>query len=179
MRSGVFTSHRGSATAARRRAAATVLGGLVLSVGALLLGQGQPLPDGPGRDVTARVCGTCHEPQRVASLRLSREGWEQVIGDMTQRGARVTDDDFAVVLDYLSAHFLGEAAQPLNLNTATNIDLEAVVGLTRKEAAALKEWLEKSGPCKALEELKKAPVVYRKIEERKDFLVCLPPLPKA
>jgi competence protein ComEA len=149
---------------------------LLLSV--VLVAQGQPLPDGPGRDVTVRVCGTCHDPQRVASLRLSREGWEQVIVDMTRRGARVTDDEFAAVLDYLSTHFLGEAAQPLNLNTATNIDLEAVVGLTRKEAAALREWLERS-PCKALEELKKAPVDFRKIEERKDFLVCLPPLPKA
>ena len=37
------------------------------------------LPDAPGKDQVVSVCGKCHEPQRVAALRLTREGWEEVV----------------------------------------------------------------------------------------------------
>ena len=37
------------------------------------------MPEGPARELTVRVCAVCHEPQRVASVRLTREGWEGVI----------------------------------------------------------------------------------------------------
>ena len=137
-----------------------------------------PFPEGPGKDVTVRMCGTCHPSARGAAVRLTREGWEGVIADMIARGARGTDQEFAAVLDYLSKNFLGEAARPLNINRATNIELESVAGLTRKEAAALIEWRKQAGVCKSLEDLKKAPGVdYKKIEARKDFLICFEAVP--
>ena len=40
------------------------------------------------------------------------------------------------MLNYLAEHFKGEAPRPLNLNTATAIELESIVGLLRKESAA-------------------------------------------
>jgi competence protein ComEA len=136
------------------------------------------LPDGPGKDTLVKVCGTCHQAERAASVRLTKEGWEEVIGDMIKRGARASDDEFAAVLQYLTANFLGDAPRPLNINRATNIELESVAGLTRKEAAALRAYLEKTGPCKALEDLKKAPGVdFKKIEARKDFVVCFEAVP--
>ena len=64
---------------------------------------------------------------------------------------------------------------------ATNIELESVAGLTRKEAAAVLAYLDKVGVCKSLDELKKvAGLDYKKIEARKDFIVCFeaPPMPK-
>jgi len=138
----------------------------------------QVLPDGPGKAELQKVCGLCHQAERSAAVRLTREGWENVIGDMIARGARGTDEEFAAVLDYLSKHFLGEAARPLNINRANNIELESVAGLTRKEAAALLEWRKKVGACKSLDELKKVPGVdYKKIEARKDFLVCFEAIP--
>ena len=138
----------------------------------------QGLPDGPGKAELQKVCGICHQAERSAAVRLTREGWEGVIGDMIARGARGTDEEFAAILDYLSKNFLGEAARPLNINKATNIELESVAGLTRKEAAALIAWREKAGVCKSLEDLKKAPGVdYKKIETRKDFLVCFEAVP--
>ena len=136
------------------------------------------LPDGPGKAELQKVCGLCHQAERSAAVRLTREGWEGVIADMIARGARGTDEEFAAVLDYLSKHFLGEAARPLNINRATNIELESVAGLTRKEAAALLEWRKQVGVCKSLEDLKKAPGVdYKKIEARKDFLICFEAVP--
>jgi hypothetical protein len=154
---------------------------LVLVVSAIwapLAGAQVQLPDGPGKAELQRVCGLCHQPDRAAAVRLTREGWEGVIADMIARGARGTDEEFAAILDYLSKNFLGDAPRPLNINKATNIELESVAGLTRTEAAALLKWLAASGPCKALEDIKKAPgVTYKKIEARKDFLVCFEAVP--
>ena len=135
---------------------------------------GEGLPDGPGKDVTVRACGTCHEGRRAASVRLTREGWAAVIEDMQKRGARVSAEEFPVVLDYLSTHFLGEALQPLNLNTATQIDLEAAGGLLRREAAAVIRYREQHGRFKTLEDLKNVPGLdFKKIEARRDSVVVM------
>ena len=94
------------------------------------------LPDAPGKDETVRICGTCHEAERAASVRLNREGWQDTIAKMVDLGAKASDEELAKVLDYLAEHFKGEAPRPLNLNTATAIELESIVGLLRKESAA-------------------------------------------
>jgi competence protein ComEA len=134
----------------------------------------QQLPDAPGKDAVVRVCGTCHEPQRSASVRLTREGWQDVIAKMVSLGAKGTDQELKQILDYLSEHFKGEAAKPLNLNSATAIELESVAGLLRREAAAWIAHRTKNGPCKSLDDFKKIPgVPYKKIEERKDYLICM------
>jgi competence protein ComEA len=133
-----------------------------------------PFPEGPGKDVTVRMCGTCHPAERSAAVRLTREGWRDVIAKMVSLGAQGSDAERAAVLDYLSASFKGEAPKPLNLNTASTIDLESVAGLLRKESAALIAYRTKHGPCKALEDLKKIPGVdFRKINRRRDRLVCI------
>ena len=131
-------------------------------------------PDGPGKDITVRVCGTCHPPARGASVRLTRDGWRDVIAKMVSLGAKGTDAELAAVHDYLATHFKGEAPKPVNMNTAPAIDLESVAGLLRKEAAALIAYRSKHGPCKTLEDLKKIPGVdFRKIDRRRDRLVCI------
>ena len=135
---------------------------------------GEGLPDGPGKDVTVKACGTCHEGRRAASVRLTRDGWAAVIEDMRKRGAPVTDEEFPVILDYLTTHFLGEAQQPLNLNTAAQIDLEAAGGLLRSEAAAVIRYREQHGRFKTLDDLKKVPGLdFKKIESRRDALVVM------
>lgn len=132
------------------------------------------LPDAPGKDQVVNVCGKCHEPQRVAALRLTREGWEEVVTKMVSLGAKASDDDLKQITDYLADNFKGEAAKPINLNTASSVDLESVAGLLRKEAAAWIAFRTKNGPCKTLDDLKKVPgVPFKKIDERRDRLVCV------
>ena len=63
--------------------------------------QGQ-LPDAPGKEITVKMCGTCHEAERSAAVRLTREGWEEVMAKMVALGARGTDDELKQVLDYLA-----------------------------------------------------------------------------
>jgi len=135
---------------------------------------GEGLPDGPGKDVTVQACGTCHEGRRAASVRLTRDGWAAVIEDMQKRGARVSEQEFPVILDYLTTHFLGEALQPLNLNTASQIDLEAAGGLLRSEAAAVIRYREQYGRFKTLDDLKNVPGLdFKKIENRRDSVVVM------
>ena len=132
------------------------------------------LPEAPGKDQVVNVCGKCHEPQRVAALRLTREGWEEVVTKMVSLGAKASDDDLKQITDYLAENFKGEAAKPINLNTASSVDLESVAGLLRKEAAAWIAFRTKNGPCKTLDDLKKVPgVAFKKIDERRDRLVCV------
>jgi competence protein ComEA len=155
---------------------------LVLAVSVSIAGQapqprvlsGEGLPDGPGKDVTVAACAPCHEARRAASARLTREGWAAVIDSMQKRGAQVSEQDFPIILDYLATHFLGEALQPLNLNTATQIDLEAAGGLLRREAAAVIKYREQNGRFKSLDDLKKVPGLdFKKIESRRDALVVM------
>ena len=135
---------------------------------------GEGLPDAPGKDVTVRACGTCHEAKRAASVRLTKDGWAEVIDGMMKRGARLSDDDFKTVLEYLSTQFAGEAARPINVNTAPQIDLESVAGLLRREAAAIIEYREKNGKFKTLDDLKNVPGLdFKKIDSRRDFIVAM------
>lgn len=147
---------------------------VALLAGALPAAAQDPFPDGPGKDVTVRMCGTCHPPERSAAVRLTRDGWQAVIAKMVALGAQGSDAERTAVLDYLSATFKGEAPKPVNLNTAPALDLESVAGLLRKEAAALIAYRTQHGPCKALEDLKQVPGVdFRKISRRRDRLVCI------
>ena len=57
------------------------------------------LPDAPGRDVTVKVCGSCHAPETVASVRFAPEGWREVIARMVAAGAEGTDKELATVFD--------------------------------------------------------------------------------
>ena len=135
---------------------------------------GEGLPEGPGKDVTVKACAPCHEARRAASVRLTRDGWAAVIDGMQKRGAKVSEQEFPVILDYLATHFLGEALQPLNLNTASQIDLETAGGLLRREAAAVIRYREQNGRFKTLDDLKKVPGLdFTKIEKRRDAVVVM------
>jgi len=135
---------------------------------------GEGMPDGPGKDVTVQACGTCHDARRAASVRLTRDGWAAVIDSMQRFGARFSPEEVPIILDYLSTHFLGEALQPLNLNTATQVDLEAAGGLLRREASAVIKYREQNGRFKTLDDLKQVPGLdFKKIESRRDALVVM------
>jgi len=135
---------------------------------------GEGMPDGPGKDVTVQACGSCHDARRAASVRLTRDGWAAVIDSMQRFGARFSPEEVPIILDYLSTHFLGEVLQPLNLNTATQIDLEAAGGLLRREAAAVIRYREQHGRFKTLDDLKQVPGLdFKKIENRRDAVVVM------
>jgi competence protein ComEA len=156
----------------RIRARALFVTGVTAIAAASATLSAQQLPDGPGKDALVKVCVTCHEPNRVAAFRLTREGWEATVADMKWRGAKGTDEEFAAIVEYLATNFLGEAAPKLNLNRATSIELESVLSLLRKEAAAVIAYRDKVGGFKSIDDLKKVPGVdFKKIQAGKDRII--------
>ena len=88
----------------------------VLSITVAMLGtaaaQPADLPAGPNRDVVSRACQACHDLSMVvAATGLTREGWNATIEEMVSYGMRVTSDDRAKILDYLSS-YLGSPSAP-------------------------------------------------------------------
>ena len=74
------------------------------------------LPEGPGRAVTQRICGSCHGFGNFVRRRESRDGWNNVIEDMIRRGAKGEEEEFAEISDYLVAQF---SPVRVNVNQAT------------------------------------------------------------
>ncbi len=156
----------------RRFPARFLRASVALAVLALPAAAAAQLPPGPGQGETIKLCGTCHPPERGASVRLTREGWEDVIAKMVGLGAKGTDAELEAVLDYLATHFKGEAAVPLNLNRATSVELESIAGFLRRESAAWMAYRAKR-PCTTVDDVKAAPGVdFKKIEKRRERLVC-------
>src|SRR5262249_30119575 len=65
----------------------------------------KPLPDGPGKAETQKLCSQCHDMDKSVSLRQDRVGWRRTIEKMLAFGAKATDHEFNAVLDYLATNF--------------------------------------------------------------------------
>jgi hypothetical protein len=69
------------------------------------IAQQRDLPDGPNRDVVSRRCQECHDLSMViAASGLNRDGWNATIDEMVSYGLRVTPDERAQLLEYLSTY---------------------------------------------------------------------------
>jgi glucose dehydrogenase len=69
-------------------------------------GKPGPLPDAPAKPILLRACGTaCHTAETVVSQRRDRAAWAVMVESMVARGARASDDEVKLILDYLHAHY--------------------------------------------------------------------------
>ncbi|MEO6726248.1 MAG: hypothetical protein ABIU20_08440 [Blastocatellia bacterium] len=66
---------------------------------------GQDLPAGNGVELARDKCMTCHEADLIAAQRLSKQGWTREVEKMMRWGAKATDAEKAILIDYFSAHF--------------------------------------------------------------------------
>ena len=134
--------------------------------------QDRPLPDGPGKAETQKLCSTCHEIDRSVSPRLDRAGWQATISKMMAAGMKATDKEISAVLDYLVKNFPADELPKINVNKAAAIELESGLSLKRSQATAIIQYREKNGNFKTIEDLKKVPGVDAdKIEAKKDRLI--------
>jgi alcohol dehydrogenase (cytochrome c) len=106
------------------------------------------LADAPNKDVTVRVCTTCHGPQLWSGLRQDRAAWDQTLQRMTTRGMNINENERAQVLDYLS-NYLGL----INVNTATAADLVRGLDISESQADAIVAYREKNGAFKDIQHL--------------------------
>lgn len=63
------------------------------------------LPDGPGKEVTARLCSQCHSTDVWAQQRHTRGEWSSIIDNMVSRGLEATDDQLDDINNYLATYF--------------------------------------------------------------------------
>jgi mono/diheme cytochrome c family protein len=70
------------------------------------------LPDGPNRALVYGQCRTCHDLQYLKeSAGITRDDWDQLLISMKQYGLRLSPDQRAKILDYLST-YLGPNPPP-------------------------------------------------------------------
>jgi hypothetical protein len=63
-------------------------------------------------------CATCHTPLNVTTQRHDAAGWDQVIGTMVDRGAKISDADQDAIQAYLAKNFAPPAKPNPNPNLA-------------------------------------------------------------
>jgi len=73
----------------------TIIGAATVSP---VLAQDINLPDGPGKDTVAAMCGTCHRMAFLANG-YTPEGWHTVMRMMLNFGVSVPKDEVATVTD--------------------------------------------------------------------------------
>lgn len=52
-------------------------------------------------------CSTCHGLDRIASERNSAGAWERVVTEMIGKGAQLTSEEQAILVEYLAANYGG------------------------------------------------------------------------
>jgi len=134
--------------------------------------QSLKLPEAPGKAVTQKVCGTCHGAELMIGRQETREVWGAIVGDMVQRGAKGSEDEFYDVVDYLSANFSPTSpVTKVNVNQATSQDLQTTLNLPVKQADAIVQQRKEKGDFKSIADLQKVPGLdQKKIEANKKRL---------
>jgi len=60
--------------------------------------------DDKGERLLNASCGGCHDLRPVQASARDRDGWNEVVQNMLQKGADVSDKDLPLLLDYLVEH---------------------------------------------------------------------------
>jgi mono/diheme cytochrome c family protein len=92
-----------------------MLGTHAWRLSATLLIAGTVFASGEGANAAARTrkaralfvdaCTACHTLERVKVQRLGKEEWRHLIAGMLSEGVPLTDDETALLVDYLAENF--------------------------------------------------------------------------
>ena len=142
----------------------TILAAVLLP---LAFGYQGGLPDGKGKATLERACTGCHDLDAVTASRYTEMGWKQTVDDMVSRGADVSDEQAAEIVNYLTKYF-----GKLNVNAATQPQLQDFLGLPENEARAIIAYRERNSPIKNMEQLKSVPGVNAQKLQEKSALIA-------
>jgi competence protein ComEA len=152
----------------------------LLGLGFIAQISAQALPEGKGREQLERICGNCHGIDRVTASRMTASQWTAVVDDMVSRGADGTDDEFALIVNYLSTNFgpkpdsdsKSAAGQKINVNTASAHELVDALALSNSDAEAIVQYRKDKGAFKDWPDLRKVPGIdQKKLADQKDRIV--------
>ena len=123
----------------------------------------------PDREAVEAVCGHCHTTAVFLNKPRSWDRWNDVFADMTQRGAKVTDQQ----LEKVTRFFL-ENLTLVNVNTSGSEELAGVLGVSDEVAQVIIERRERRR-FDNLAELRAVPGVNPdKLEKRKARILFEP-----
>jgi cytochrome c5 len=63
------------------------------------------LPDGNGKQLVETRCVLCHDLERIAAIKRTKQDWTPIVANMMAWGAPVTADEAKTITDYLAANF--------------------------------------------------------------------------
>ncbi len=70
------------------------------------------LPADPARDVVLGKCTICHSQEYVTQQRLTPGQWKATVEKMRKFGSPLTDDEVALVSDYLGRNWTTDLPDP-------------------------------------------------------------------
>jgi cytochrome c5 len=62
-------------------------------------------PDQHAKELVEGICTLCHELARVKARQFTKEEWESTIKGMISEGAPVTDEEFSMIVNYLTKNY--------------------------------------------------------------------------
>jgi competence protein ComEA len=128
------------------------------------------LPDGPGKQVVVAKCTQCHGQEIFALARKTPDDWDQTLTKMTTNGLVVTDEEYNIIMTYLTTN-LGPLPAKINVNKAIAADLQKGLDLTDAEAQAIVKFRGEHGDFKTWNDVAKVDGVDpKKIEAKKDAI---------
>jgi competence protein ComEA len=126
----------------------------------------QDLPDGPGKKEVLAVCRDCHDLDTITTENRTKEGWKKTVAKMVDRGAEGTDEQYDIIVAYLSKNF-----GRINVNKATAEEIASGLDFSAKEAQAIVDYRDKSGVYKVWQDLKKVEGLdAAKVDAKKDHI---------
>lgn len=88
-----------------------------------------------GWTLVSEKCTVCHPATTVDEARLDWAGWEKAVNHMLENGAQLTDDEKAIVLEYLTTR------EQVRLYGASEVQQECMVcHTTERVDAAVLDW---------------------------------------
>ena len=92
-------------TSSRIALAAVALSVTLLGATIAAADSSNDFPPGPGQTQVQAACGPCHAVTVVTSAHKAEAEWARTVDAMVTHGARVADDDYDLIIDYLIRNF--------------------------------------------------------------------------
>jgi len=112
------------------------------------------MPEGPGKQVILRECTACHLPDHFTRFQHTPEEWQAIVVRMGTRVRSATREELDQVQKYFATNYPKvDVAGKLNINKATAQEIQAQLGLTAAEAAAVVQYRQQHGTFREWGEL--------------------------
>jgi competence protein ComEA len=124
-------------------------------------------PDAPGKAELLKMCGSCHEAEKVLAQPLTADGWAETLVNMAQFGAEGSQEEWRLVQRYLESQLA-----TIIINKAPADEIQRTVDVPEAVAQAIVTYRRTSGNFKSVDDLKKVPGLEpAKAEALRDRLI--------